>query len=130
MPSGPLVAKVAPQLDITSANVTCGRLAFDAAERTEIADVVAGTLVGFKVGQYYEEVSISEYFGLSNHFDEGHRRRIRQAVFLTSTDSRDQLCLARGPVADVYVTPRKWRCKKLQRRWGVVQSRLFWTQGR
>lgn len=56
-PSGPLVSKTAPQNDINSPNITCGRLAFDAAERTEIADVMAGTLVGFKSGQFSEEVS-------------------------------------------------------------------------
>jgi hypothetical protein len=53
-------------------------LAFDAAERTEIADVLAGTLLGFKVGQYYEEVGNPEILGLSSAFDAVHRRRIEE----------------------------------------------------
>lgn len=41
--------KTVPQLDIQSENVTCGRLAFESAGKTETADVLAGSEVGFRV---------------------------------------------------------------------------------
>jgi hypothetical protein len=36
------------QMDIYSPNITCGRNAFDSAPKTEAADVVAGSEVGFR----------------------------------------------------------------------------------
>ena len=45
------------QWDLSSTNITCGRLAFDYAENTEIADVAAGTEIGFTLGLPYETVS-------------------------------------------------------------------------
>ncbi|CAI6338965.1 unnamed protein product [Periconia digitata] len=40
-----------PQYDTTSTNFTCGRLAIDYAKTTETADVIAGTVVSFRVNQ-------------------------------------------------------------------------------
>jgi hypothetical protein len=42
---------MAPQYDIHSPDLTCGRSAFDAAAKTETADIVAGEEVGFKVSE-------------------------------------------------------------------------------
>ena len=41
--------KTPPQMDVHSPNITCGRLAFDSAAKTETADVLAGSEVGFRV---------------------------------------------------------------------------------
>ena len=41
--------KLDPIIGSDNENVTCGRLAFDSAARTEIADVLAGSEVGFRV---------------------------------------------------------------------------------
>lgn len=48
-PEGSDYPKVGPQMDLTNANITCGRNAFDAAANTETADVLAGSEVGFRV---------------------------------------------------------------------------------
>lgn len=41
--------KVPPIIGSTGPNITCGRWAFDSASRTETADVLAGSEVGFRV---------------------------------------------------------------------------------
>ena len=41
--------KLDPIIGADNPNVTCGRRAFDSASRTEIADVLAGSEVGFRV---------------------------------------------------------------------------------
>ncbi|KAK4035332.1 glycosyl hydrolase family 61-domain-containing protein [Parachaetomium inaequale] len=41
--------KTPPQMDVHNPNITCGRLAFDSAAKTETADVLAGSEVGFRV---------------------------------------------------------------------------------
>jgi hypothetical protein len=41
--------KVPPIIGPADPNITCGRAAFDAAARTDIADVLAGSEVGFRV---------------------------------------------------------------------------------
>lgn len=46
-----LMAKSEPQIDLYSTNFTCGRNAFASAKKTETADVIAGTEVGFRVNQ-------------------------------------------------------------------------------
>jgi hypothetical protein len=48
-PEGSDFPKTPPQMDINSPNITCGRQAFDAAAKTETADLVAGSEVGFRV---------------------------------------------------------------------------------
>ncbi|KAF2267774.1 hypothetical protein CC78DRAFT_489693 [Lojkania enalia] len=50
---------MAPQYDIHSPNITCGRSAFASATRTETADVVAGSEMGFRV--YAAQNSGREY---------------------------------------------------------------------
>jgi hypothetical protein len=44
-------AKTIPEYDVTGTNFTCGRLAFDSANKTQTADVIAGTVVSFRVNQ-------------------------------------------------------------------------------
>ncbi|SPQ22681.1 40eabeae-9ac9-4ae7-a184-437a55151071 [Thermothielavioides terrestris] len=41
--------KTPPQTDINNPNITCGRNAFDSANKTETADILAGSEVGFRV---------------------------------------------------------------------------------
>lgn len=43
--------KVVPQEDFYTTNITCGRNAFDSAAKTEVADVVAGSTVGFRCSE-------------------------------------------------------------------------------
>ncbi|KAF2875411.1 hypothetical protein BDV95DRAFT_602847 [Massariosphaeria phaeospora] len=54
-----------PQTDIYSTNFTCGRLAIDSAKKTETADVIAGTEVGFRVNQGGEDSDGAEYFKIA-----------------------------------------------------------------
>lgn len=61
-----LYALAEPHYDIFSTNFTCGRDAFDAAWATETADVVAGSEIGFRLNQGYEESVPSTNYGL-NH---------------------------------------------------------------
>jgi hypothetical protein len=48
-PPGAQSYKLEPIVGTSNANITCGRLAFDSAPRTETADVLAGSEVGFRV---------------------------------------------------------------------------------
>ncbi|KAK3395198.1 glycoside hydrolase [Podospora didyma] len=48
-PPGSQAYKLAPIIGASDPNITCGRAAFNAAPRTEIADVLAGSEVGFRV---------------------------------------------------------------------------------
>lgn len=48
-PEGDQFEKTPPQTDINNPNITCGRNAFDSASKTETADVLAGSEVGFRV---------------------------------------------------------------------------------
>lgn len=48
-PPGNEFPKTPPQMDINHPDITCGRSAFDAAAKTETADVVAGSEIGFRV---------------------------------------------------------------------------------
>ncbi|GAB1315561.1 hypothetical protein MFIFM68171_05771 [Madurella fahalii] len=61
-PEGNEFPKTPPMLDINHPNITCGRNAFAAASRTETADVLAGSEVGFRVSY-----SASGQFGLFYH---------------------------------------------------------------
>lgn len=49
-PDGNHFAQLTPQLhaDLFTKNITCGRLAFDSLETTEIASMVAGEEIGFR----------------------------------------------------------------------------------
>ncbi|KAH6855627.1 glycosyl hydrolase family 61-domain-containing protein [Chaetomium sp. MPI-CAGE-AT-0009] len=47
--AGDQSAKVEPIVGASDPNITCGRLAFDSAPRTETADILAGSEVGFRV---------------------------------------------------------------------------------
>jgi hypothetical protein len=52
---------MSPQWDIHSSNITCGRLAFESAAKTETADIIAGEEVGFRlsdVGNSGREYSV------------------------------------------------------------------------
>ncbi|KAK3293882.1 glycosyl hydrolase family 61-domain-containing protein [Chaetomium fimeti] len=42
-------AKLEPIVGTSDPNITCGRLAFDSASKTETADIIAGSEVGFRV---------------------------------------------------------------------------------
>lgn len=48
-PEGNEFPKTPPLLDINHPDITCGRGAFDAASKTETADVLAGSEIGFRV---------------------------------------------------------------------------------
>lgn len=48
-PPGSEFPKTPSQMDINDPGITCGRNAFDSAAKTETADVVAGSEVGFRV---------------------------------------------------------------------------------
>lgn len=48
-PKGSQFGKAVPQTDLNSPGLTCGRSAFDSAAKTETADVLAGSEVGFRV---------------------------------------------------------------------------------
>lgn len=48
-PNGSQAYKLEPVIGSDNPNVTCGRNAFDAAPRTETADILAGSEVGFRV---------------------------------------------------------------------------------
>ena len=48
-PEGSDDPKVPPQMNISHPDITCGRRAFDSAAKTETADVLAGSEVGFRV---------------------------------------------------------------------------------
>ncbi|KAH9896357.1 lytic polysaccharide monooxygenase [Xylariomycetidae sp. FL2044] len=52
----PGLSKIAPQLDITTTNITCGRNAFSSASSTETATVIAGSEVGFRLSEAYASV--------------------------------------------------------------------------
>lgn len=49
LPPGYQGYKVDPIIGSGNPNITCGRLAFDSAPKTQIADVLAGSEVGFRV---------------------------------------------------------------------------------
>lgn len=52
--------------DLWTSNMTCGRIAFESMERTEIADVVAGEEIGFRT-MSNAEVNYSGSYGFFYH---------------------------------------------------------------
>jgi hypothetical protein len=61
---GNVGSKSVPHIDLFSTNFTCGRNAFDSAAKTETADVIAGTEIGFRVNQGIDEPD-AEYVRLT-----------------------------------------------------------------
>jgi hypothetical protein len=55
-------AKTIPEYDVTDTNFTCGRLAFEAAKKTQTADVFAGNEVSFRVNQGWEDMDPSALY--------------------------------------------------------------------
>jgi len=51
---GRFEGKIRPQYDLDSEGMTCGREAWKSAGRTETADVIAGSQVGFHVQRDYD----------------------------------------------------------------------------
>ncbi|KAF2112673.1 glycoside hydrolase [Lophiotrema nucula] len=78
--SDEVVDKTEPQFDLYSTNFTCGRLAFASAEKTETADVLAGSLVGFRVHEGLPEPD-ANYSGLQHPGPaQAYLARVPQAV--------------------------------------------------
>ncbi|KAF2274014.1 uncharacterized protein EI97DRAFT_435397 [Westerdykella ornata] len=74
--------KTIPDYDMDGANITCGRNAFDAAAKTETADVLAGSEVGFRVswsggearGGIYHQGPLQAYLSRAPNDDLEHYR--------------------------------------------------------